>query len=813
MNLASSFRQDARFGLRSLAQSPGFAITAILSLALGIAATTAIFSVVYGVIIDPFPYAHPETLMSMQVREPDRQLTFSPYTPDQYLDVAQRSHIFKAVIASTISDVLLTGTSNPVRLRGNFVTTNTFQVMGVQPLIGRYITPADGGADAAPVAVLGYKFWQRHFGGDKHVIGTNLRLNDKVRTVVGVMPPRFMWRGADVYLPIVFQRGKVVEGVRYINVIGRVKPGVTAAEEDTDLHPIFEDILSRDPAYHHEKFQVKLYNFYQTYPSSIRKQLWILLTAVGLLLLIACVNVSNLMLARAGARSREMAVRASLGAGRFRIARQLLTESLLLGLTAAALGAVLAFATLRAAVAIIPPGTIPDEAQISLNIPVLLFTLGLSVVTALLFGVAPAFQAARTDVVGALKNAGRGFAGNLHEGRLRKVLVAAEVALAMLLLIGASLVLRTLLKLQNVDLGYQPESILSMQLPLAYNHYATIDARDQFLSEIVERVRSTPAVQQVALNTFVHPFANWGMRVEVPGSARRNQPAVFSQVNASYAAVLNIPLKQGRFFTPDEVVLRRHVAFVNETFARIYFNGTSPVGRSLRLPELKDEPFKLADDAFTIVGVVGDVRNVGLEKKIYPEVYVPYTITGYLETFIHPTLLITAQVPPQNLASAITNQIHSVDRDQPVMQVETVQKLLDEEGFAEPRFSVFLFSVFAALGLALCAVGIYGVVNYSVSRQMQSLGVRMALGAERRHITALIFGEAFRLIVAGVVVGVIAGLIATRWLASLIWGVSTYDPLSFVAVALILFAAGTAACIRPAWRASSIDPMVVLRQE
>ena len=809
-----SIWQDVRFGIRSLAQSPGFTTTAVLSLALGIAATTSIFSVVYGVIIDPFPYAHPETLMSIQVREPDHNLVFSPYTPDQYLDIAERSHIFQGVIASTISDVLLTGAGNPERLRGNFVTTNTFKVMGVQPLLGRYITAADGGTDAAPVVVLGYKFWQKHFGGDTHVLGTNLRLNDKVRTVVGVMPPRFMWRGADVYAPIVFERGKVVEGVRYINVIGRLKPGVTAAEADTDLHPIIQDILSRDPSYHHQKFTVKLYNFYETYPSSIRKQLWILLSAVALLLLIACTNVSNLMLARAGARSRELAVRASLGAGRLRIARQLLTESLLLGIASAVLGTALAFATLYAVVAIIPPGTIPDESQISLNVPVLLFTLALSLFTALLFGLAPAIQAARTDIVGALRSSGRGLAGSLHEGRLRKILVAAEVSLAMLLLIGASLVLRTLLKLQDVNLGYHPEAVLSMQIPLPERHYPTIEARDRFLSNILYRIHSLPAIEQIALNTFVHPFANWGMQVEVPGSTvHQRRPVVFSQINDSYPAVLHIPLKQGRFFTRQEVDLHRRIALVNETLARTYFKNAAAVGHSLRLPELKDEPIKIADDSFTIVGVVGDIRNVGLEQDIYPEVYVPYTVTGYLEAFIHPMLLITAHVPPQTLANAITQQIHAIDPEQPVMQVQTVQKLLDDQGFAEPRFSVFLFSVFAALGLTLCIVGIYGVVNYSVSRQMQALGVRVALGAGRGHIAGLIFGEALRLIFSGVVVGVIAGLIATRWLSSLIWGVSPSDPVSFVIVTLILLAAGLAACLRPAWRASHIDPMVVLRHE
>lgn len=814
MPFSNSIGQDLRFGARGLAQSPGFSVTAVLSLALGIAATTAMFSVIYGVIIDPFPYAHPETLMSIQVREPDHNLEFSPYTPDQYLDIAEHNHIFHAVIASTISDVLLTGTDNPQRLRGNFVTTNTFEVMGVQPYAGRFIMPADGRADAVPVAVLGYKFWQRQFGGSTGVLGMNLRLNDKVRTVVGVMPPRFMWRGADVYLPIVFQRGKVVEGVRYINVIGRIKSSVTAAEADTDLHPVIQGILSRDPSYHREAFHVQLYNFYETYPSSIRKQLWIVLSAVSLLLLIACSNVSNLLLARATARSREIAVRAALGAGRFRIARQLLTESLLLGAAAAVIGTALAFATLYAVVAIIPPGTIPDESKVSLNGPVLLFTLGPSLFTALLFGSAPAIQAARADLAGTLRNSGRGFAGSLREGRLRKVLVAAEVSLATLLLLGASLVLRTLLKLQDIHFGYHPADVLSMQIPIPENHYASIEARDHFLSTILDRVRSVPGIEQIGVNTFVHPFANWGMRIDVPGSpVHQQRPTVVSQIDDSYPLVLHIPLKAGRLFSSQEVELRRHVALVNETLARTYFPGGAAVGRAIGLPELKGAPIKLADDTFMIIGVVADVRNVGLERNTYPEIYIPYTTTGYMEVFLHPTLLITAHVPPQNLANVIEQQIHAVDSDQPVMQVQTVQKLLDDEGFAEPRFSVFLFSVFAALGLTLCIVGIYGVVNYSVSRQMPELGVRVAMGAGRWNILALVFHEGLRLILMGLIAGIVCGLAATRLISSLIWSISPSDPLSFIAGTLILLSAGLAACFRPAWRASHVDPMLVLRHE
>ncbi len=439
---------DFRFGLRNLLKARSFTAIAIGSLALGIGGSTAMYSVIYGVILDPFPYKAPDRLMSVSV-EGKQGGNGSYYPIDQFLDIAERNSVAEGVIASTWSDVAWTGQGEPQRLRGNHCTMNTFDVMGVAPLVGRTPIASDALPDAAPVTVLGYKFWQRQFGGDPAVLGRKLRLNDKLRTVIGVMPARFMWRGADVYLPDVFHRGETVEGERSVHLMARLKPGITRQQAAAGLQPILQDLQQRNPDRFPKEWTLKLRDFGETFPSDIKEALWILFGAVGLLLLIACVNVSNLLLSRAAFRRREMAVRAAIGAPRSRIIRQLLSESLLLGLGGALLGIGFAAAGLRGIIAMVPPDTIPDEAHIALNLPVLLFTLAVSIVAALLFGLAPALQLSGRDILKPLKEAGRGNAGGGRQRLLLAALVVGEVALSMMLLVGASLMIRTLIAIQG----------------------------------------------------------------------------------------------------------------------------------------------------------------------------------------------------------------------------------------------------------------------------------------------------------------------------------------------------------------------------
>jgi len=804
-------RQDLRFGIRNLASSPSVTIVAVASLALGIMATTAMYSVVHAVVLDPFPYKDVDDLMSVRVYVSGQPGGRLYYSTDQFLEFAERATIFEGVVASTISDVFWTGAAEPQRLRGNLGTANTFQVMGVPPLLGRVYGPADVLPEATPVVVLGYRFWQRQFGGDPGVLGRSLRLNGTPRTVVGVMPRRFMWRGADVYVPLVFERGKAVEGVRNVHLLGRLKRGVTAPQAEADLAPIVEDYKQREPGQFPDRWRqarVGLLSFKETFPSSIRETLWILFGACGLLLLIACVNVSNLLLSRAAARQREMATRAALGAGRGRLLRQLLTEGLLLALAGAALGLPLAYLGLDAIIAIVPPGTIPDESFIAINRPVLWFTLALSFLTAVLFGMAPAWHSSKLELVESLKSGGRSASSSRRQAALRDGLVVAEVALATMLLVGASLMLRTLFALQEIDLGIRPARLLTMRIPLPESRYPDAARRAAFLRELLERVRALPSVAAAGVNSGVHPFGGWSLPVEIPGGTADTRPVVIHQVSADYTRALGIPLLQGRNFSQAELDGALRVALVNQAFVRRYLDGREPVGQVVRLPRTKLPPFNQADDAFSVVGVVRDTLNRSLTTEVQPELYLPYSLTGLAER-----LVLQMRGDTSAVASAVRAQVRALDQDQPLMEVLTLESALDTFVFSGPRFSLVLFGVFATLGLTLAVIGVFGVISHGVSRRTQEIGVRLAVGASSGRIARMVVGGGMRLVAFGIVLGLAASAAAARLMQQLVFKVSPFDPLSFAAVAGVLLLVGWSASLWPALRASRLDPVRALRHD
>ncbi len=803
-------RRDMVGGGRRLAKSPAFAAVAVLSLALGIMSTTAIYSVVHAVILDPFPYKDVDRLMSVVVYDPGGRGGRTNYTTDQLLEIGERNTIFEGVIASTWSDVLWTGDGNPQRLRGNHGTMNTFDVMGVPPLLGR-TTSADDALPGAPaVVVLGYRFWQSQFGGDAAVLGRHLTLNGIDRTVIGVMPKRFMWRGADVYLPHVFRRGVLEENVRNVHLLGRLKPGVTAAQAEADLRPIIEDLKHREPAQFPDRWRVRLLPFKETFPSSIQRDIWILFGAVALLLLIACANVSNLLLSKAAGRQKEIAVRTALGASRGRVVRQLLTESLLLALLGCAVGVALAYAGLRVLLTLVPPGTIPDESEIIINLPVLLFTAGVSALTAVIFGLAPALHASRRDVANPLREAGRGLSGGgRRQVLMRNGLVVMEVALSLVLLVAAGLMIRTVIALNGVDLGFRPDRLLTMRVPLAETRYPDPQRRALFFEDLADRVASLPGISAVGVNTGIHPLGNLGAPVDIEGISQQNTRSVMiHQVNAGYTSALGIASVRGRPFEPADVRNRRHVALVNQTFVRVRLEGHEALGVRFRVPRLQQPPIGLADASFEVVGVVKDRQNADLTEDVVPEIYIPFTVAGMSDR-----LVVLTAGDPANVTRSVVEQVYAMDRNQPVMDVRTLDAVMHDSVYAGPRFNLVLLGVFAVLGLVLAVVGVYGVVSTGVAQQTHELGVRIALGANAGRIAVMVMTRGARPLIAGIAAGLVASVFAARVMATQIWKVSTFDPVSFTAVSVLLLVAGLQACYWPARRASRVDPIVALREE
>jgi putative ABC transport system permease protein len=801
-------KQDIRFGARNLVKNPGFTVLAVLSLAAGIMATTVIYSVLHAVVLDPFPYKDVDQLMSVRVSNLAQRGGRTGYSVDQFLDIADRNTIFTGVIASTISDVLWTGNGDPQRLRGNHGTFNTFEVMGVPPLIGRTPTPADAQAGAEPVVVLGYRFWQRQFGGDATVLGRQLRLNDTSRTVIGVMPKRFMWRGADVYIPTHFERGHIVEGVRSVHLLGRLKPGVTASQAEADLRPIIDGLKKREPREFPDTWRVGLLPFTQTFPSGITGDIWVLFGAVALLLLIACANVSNLLLSKAASRQREMSVRVALGASRSRLIRQLLTETLLLSLIAGAIGAALAYAGLPAILALVPPDTIPDEAEIALNRNVLLFAFAISAFTSLVCGLAPALHSSRRDLAASMREVSRSVSGGTRQALLRTILVVSEVALSLMLLAGSSLLIRTFVAMQQTDLGFQPDRLLTMRVPLAPARYPDAARRIAFFDDLEARIRTLPGVSAVGINSGLHPLGNWWSAAEVAGAPPSTEPVVVHQVTTGYLAAFGVRLAAGRLLAEDDLSAHRPVALVNERFVRARFGGRPPLGQAIRLPRLKERPFDAAIDTVDVVGVVHDVANDGLARPTLPEIYLPYTLAGFSNMVV-----VRTDLDPGSLTHSVAAQVYAIDPSQPVSDVRSLDAVLKEEAYSTPRFNLILLSVFAAIGLVLAIVGVYGVMSAAVAQQRHEIGVRLALGAGGATITRMILARGSRLLLAGMAIGLVGSIIAARLLARQIWNVSAFDPLAFAVVSAVLLLAGLQACVWPALRASRTDPVIALRQE
>jgi predicted permease len=808
-----SFVQDLGYAVRAFRRSPGFTAVALLSLMLGIGATSAIFSVIYGVLIAPYPYARPGEIWAPEVRAVEGRGGHG-HTLDEFLRM-QKLPAFSDVMATSSETVLLTGNFSPESFGGILLSGNAFNFLGVAPVVGRTIQPTDIRPDgsAEPVAVLSYRLWLRLFQGDNTAIGKTIRLNNQPHTIIGVMPPRFGWYGNDtLWLPLATNR----RDVSFVIPIVRLAPGVPPRVAEEQLHVFYQSVAKENPsAFPAQGFTTSLRNYLDVTVASgdMRTTLRLLLGAVAFLLLIACANVANLQLARGTARAREMALRASIGAGRSRLVRQLLTENISLSILGGLAGVAFAYGAVRAIVAVMPEFYVPNEARVAINTPVLLFSVAVAVLTGIVFGLAPALQQSRPDVVEALK-AGRGSGEGTQGGRIRNLLVVVEVALAVVLLASAALTVRTFVALQRVDVGLQANNVLIVSVPLPAAKYPTLEKRNLFAQELLERVADLPGVEAVSIGNGAAPFGGPQSPFTIVGQSTTEQRRMaLGLVGSDHLRTFGVPLRGGRMFDAGEVRRGERVAVINEAARKFWPAGQDPIGARVRLNVLERPPAPALIEAgrapdVTIVGIIADTRNAGFRNDPAPFVLVPYTIVAPLQR----VLSVRTAGEPTFLLNPLRAQLRAMDPDQPLGRPFTLTEILDSQ-VVQPRFAMALFATFAGLGLALAAAGIYSVLSFHVARRTQELGVRMALGAPRRHVLALMLTMGGRLVATGLAVGIPASLAATRLLRSQLFGVTPGDPLAYAAVALVLSLVALVACYIPARRAAAVDPIVALRSE
>jgi putative ABC transport system permease protein len=808
--------RDLRYGLRVLWKSPGLTIVSLLSLALGIGATTAIFSVIYGVLIAPYPYARPNEIWAPGIQNAkDPKQGRMTYHWSEYLEL-RKLPAFSGVMATSPENQLLSGDRAPENFTAVLLTPNAFQFLDVKPVLGRTILPSDIRADGQPepVVVLSYRAWQRLFSGSPEALGKTLLLDDKPQTVIGVMPPRFgWWTGDGGWLPMPAD----LRTDRQVFPIVRLQPGVSKAVAEQQVQALLLRLARENPRnFPKVGFVAVLRNYMEMTVASgeMQSSLRLLFGAVGFLLLIACANVANLQMARATARAKEIALRMSVGAGRARVLRQLLTESVVLSFAGGILGVVLAVAITKAIVALMPEFYVPNEARITVNGLVLLFSIGVSGATGILFGLAPALQCSRLDLVATLKDASKGSGISTAGARTRNLLVVAEVALSVVLLVGASLTIHGFVNLQHTDVGFQPERVLMVDLRMPPKRYATYEQRIAFAQAVLERARSIPGALSVAIGNGGLPFGGPQTTYSIEGHPQaETQRLVVGLISADYSRTMGIPLRAGRGLDELEVAHAEHVALINEAAARLWPAGESPLGRRLHLDLLEKPGAALlpktpgAPDC-TVVGILADTKNAGLRNPPAPAVFVPYTMVAPQGRAI----AIRTQGSPMLLLNALRQKVREVDKDQPLTGPITLEEVLGFET-VQPRFNMALLSFFGALGLALAGIGIFSVLSYSVARRTHEIGVRMALGAERRDVLGLMLGLGGRLVAAGLATGLLASFVLARVLRSEVIQVPVTDPVSILGVVTLLSAAAFLACLLPARRAARLDPMVALRHE
>src|SRR5712671_6670514 len=809
--------QDIRYALRNLRKAPGFAAVAVITLALGIGASTAIFSVIENVLMEPFPYPDAQRFMSVQIHDAERSEPGGRggFSGPEFIDYVEQNHVFDRVIANDNTDVLYRSGEGTLRFDGNYVTPGTFEFLGMPALLGRVMQTADYEPGAPPVFVLRYKTWVKSFGADPGIVNKTFVLNGVSRTLIGIMPPRFGWGDADLWIPKKPERAvapKVVAGAfpQFWFLLGHLKPGVSVQEAEADFTVVanrLSKVYSKDYPKH---FTVQLESLTNLVVGRFKMTLFIVLAAVGLLLLIGCGNVANLLLARATTREKEFAIRSALGANRWRLIRQLLVESLILAVGGATVGTFLAWGGLKSLVALMPQNIIPAEAVIRMNMPVLAFTLGVAVLTALVFGLVPALKAARKDLNEPLRDSGKGISGGFRHGRLRDAVVVLEVGLSLTLLVSAGLLMRSFVALRDVKLGLRPDHILVARLPLPVDRYKTADQVTGFYRPLLQRLKALPGVLEATETSTLPPYGGIPSDIEVPGKIHVEKwNAMFQLVSEGYFPVLKIQFIDGRGFTEAEVNGARKLAIVNQTFVKKYLTNENPIGRQVRIAQLAEFEDAVKEPTFEIIGLVADAKNRGLQDPPQPEIWIPYTVTGSAFRGI----LVRTASEPLTMMNAVQHEIWATDANVAVTLTGTLEGYISQFSFAGPRFGFFLMSIFGAIGLVLVTIGVYSVLAYTTVRRTQEIGIRMALGANGSDVLGLVIRMGLKLVGIGVGLGLIASLALGRVIATQLWGVSAYDPWTLTSVPVLLLLTGLLACWIPARRAANVDPLVALRYE
>jgi putative ABC transport system permease protein len=808
--------QDLRYGTRTLLKNPGFMLIAVFTLALGIGANTAIFSIVNGVLLRKLPYRDPAALVMVWTHHPILQAKYGlpvfPVAAADFADWRNQNHVFEQMAALHSHDINLTGSGEPEFVGGVRASSSLFPLLGVSAMLGRTFLPEEEQPGAPNVALISHGLWQRRFGSDPRIIGQTITLNNEPRTVIGVLPPgfRFPRKGylpaafqfadqVDIYLPTAFTPAQLSSRQGGdLTVLARLKPGISIAEAQAEMEAIARRLTEQYPQTNTDE-SVQVRELQRQIVGRVQTVLLVLLGAVGFVLLIACTNVANLLLARATARQKELAIRAALGAGRWHVVRQLLMESLLLAFSGGVLGLGLAWWGIKLLPAL-SPGNLPRLDDIRLDTSVAGFTFLVSLLSGIVFGLLPALRASRPYLNETLKEGGRGTAGAPHH-RLRSILIVSEVALAFVLLIGAGLLLRSFERMIRVDPGLDPQRVLTIYIQLSRAKYGRAQ-RAIFFQQTLEHVRTLPGVEAAAT---AYPMllsgSLWGGAFTIEG---RTPPpgesfnAGFCSISPDFFKTLRIPLRTGRLLAESDGANAPPVVVINEAAAQRFWPGEDPLGN--RISE--------RGVSYEIVGVVKDVKHSALDEEAKPEIYFP--LAQMPTTFM--TLLVRTSGDPLQMIAAVRDQVRAVDKDQPVSNIQTMEQLMANSA-APRRFNLVLLGAFALLGLTLASVGLYGVLSYTVTQRTHEIGIRLALGAQRGEVLKLVIGQGMRLALIGVLIGLGGALALARVMKTLLFNVSATDPLTFGGVALLLMSVALLACYLPARRATKVDPLVALRHD